>query len=493
MVIVETIALSTMVCNDLVMPVLLRTRATRSRSAARPDRPAARHPARRRSSRVVLLGYLYFRLAGEAYALVAIGLISFAAVAQFAPAMIGGHVLEGRRRAPARSPACCAGFAVWLYTLLLPSFAKSGWLPACFVERRAVRHRAAQALALFGLAGLNDITHAMLWSMLANVGAYVVVSRGRRARRSPSRRRPRASSTSSGTRPASGHARVEGHGVGAGSRARCSRGSSAAERAQAALAGVRAAGAASGRRASCRPTPALVQFVETALAGAIGGASARIMVASAVKEDALSDGRGDGDARRGLAGDRLQPRARAEVARARRPPRPSCARPMRGCRSSTGMKDDFVSTVTHELRTPLTSIRAFSEILHDNPALDADERQRFLAIIIQESERLTRLINQVLDLAKLESGRAEWQVERASTCRRWSRMRSPPPASSSPPRASRSTFGAGRRAAGARRSRPAGAGAASTCCPTRRSSARPAPAAWRSTSTGDGARRRACA
>ena len=40
------------------------------------------------------------------------------------------------------------------------------------------------------------------------------------------------------------------------------------------------------------------------------------------------------------------------------------------------LKDDFVSTVTHELRTPLTSIRAFSEILHDNPDLDAAERQR---------------------------------------------------------------------------------------------------------------------
>jgi signal transduction histidine kinase len=74
------------------------------------------------------------------------------------------------------------------------------------------------------------------------------------------------------------------------------------------------------------------------------------------------------------------------------------------------LKDDFVSTVTHELRTPLTSIRAFSEILHDNPDLPAEERQKFLNIIIQESERLTRLINQVLDLAKLESGRAEWRV-----------------------------------------------------------------------------------
>ena len=74
------------------------------------------------------------------------------------------------------------------------------------------------------------------------------------------------------------------------------------------------------------------------------------------------------------------------------------------------MKDDFISTVTHELRTPLTSIRAFSEILHDNPDLERPQRVRFLGIVIKESERLTRLINQVLDLAKIESGNAEWHT-----------------------------------------------------------------------------------
>jgi signal transduction histidine kinase len=72
------------------------------------------------------------------------------------------------------------------------------------------------------------------------------------------------------------------------------------------------------------------------------------------------------------------------------------------------LKDNFITTVTHELRTPLTSIRAFSEILHDNPMLEQDQRMEFISIIVKESERLTRLINQVLDLAKLESGNAEW-------------------------------------------------------------------------------------
>jgi signal transduction histidine kinase len=76
------------------------------------------------------------------------------------------------------------------------------------------------------------------------------------------------------------------------------------------------------------------------------------------------------------------------------------------------LKDDFISTVTHELRTPLTSIRAFSEILLADPEVELGERVRFLGIITRETERLTRLINQVLDMAKISSGRADWQMTR---------------------------------------------------------------------------------
>jgi len=75
------------------------------------------------------------------------------------------------------------------------------------------------------------------------------------------------------------------------------------------------------------------------------------------------------------------------------------------------LKDDFLSMVSHELRTPLTSLRAFGEILQDNPNADAAEREQFLSIIITESERLTRLIDQLLDLAKLEAGRMDWSLQ----------------------------------------------------------------------------------
>jgi len=73
------------------------------------------------------------------------------------------------------------------------------------------------------------------------------------------------------------------------------------------------------------------------------------------------------------------------------------------------MKDSFLSTVSHELRTPLTSIRSFAEILltYDE---DRDTQREFLTIINDESDRLTKLINDFLDLSKIESGRMQWET-----------------------------------------------------------------------------------
>ncbi len=72
------------------------------------------------------------------------------------------------------------------------------------------------------------------------------------------------------------------------------------------------------------------------------------------------------------------------------------------------LKDDFMSSVTHELRTPLTSIRALAELMGDDAEMPAAQRQQFLGIMVAETERLSRLVNQVLDMAKIESGHADW-------------------------------------------------------------------------------------
>jgi signal transduction histidine kinase len=84
------------------------------------------------------------------------------------------------------------------------------------------------------------------------------------------------------------------------------------------------------------------------------------------------------------------------------------------------LKDDFMSSVTHELRTPLTSIRALAELMRDEPEMPAGQRQQFLDIVVAETERLSRLVNQVLDMAKIESGHAEWHntdVDLVALCR----------------------------------------------------------------------------
>ena len=72
---------------------------------------------------------------------------------------------------------------MWLYTLLLPSFAKSGWLPIMFLSEGMFGIDLLRPQQLFGLTGLDEITHCLFWSLLANIGCYVGVSLAATARR----------------------------------------------------------------------------------------------------------------------------------------------------------------------------------------------------------------------------------------------------------------------------------------------------------------------
>ncbi|MBI3810921.1 MAG: GAF domain-containing protein [Nitrospirae bacterium] len=78
------------------------------------------------------------------------------------------------------------------------------------------------------------------------------------------------------------------------------------------------------------------------------------------------------------------------------------------------LKSDFVSKVSHELRTPLTSIKGFAEILLSYQDVDQKTQKEFISIIHEESERLTRLINDILDLSKIESGKTDWHIQSIS-------------------------------------------------------------------------------
>ena len=176
MVVVETIALSIMICNNLVVPLLLRQRA---------ERPEILHDMgktlitirRLAIALVLVLAYGYYRMIGSSAALAQVGLISFAAVAQFAPAFFGALIW---RRATSRGAMAglMAGTAVWAYTLLLPSIADAGWIGKGLIEQGPFGLGFLRPRMLFGME-LDALSHGVLWSLAANIFAYVGFSLSR--------------------------------------------------------------------------------------------------------------------------------------------------------------------------------------------------------------------------------------------------------------------------------------------------------------------------
>ncbi len=400
MVIVEAIAVSTMVCNDLVMPLLLRTWRFRGRSGG--DLTRLLLTIRRLAILVLLLlGYVYYRLAGEAYALVSIGLISFAAVAQFAPAALGGMYWKGGTRAGVLA-GLAAGFGFWVYTLMLPSIARSGWIPSGFVDQGLLGLTWLRPEAFFGLEGLDGLTHSLFWSLTANVAAYVMVSLYTR----PSAREASQAllfvdvfQRGQEGQPVfwQGRARI-------GDLIRLTERFLGRARARQMFEDHASSTGTAGEHADAR----LVQRVETQLAGAIGSASARIMVASVVEEE---EDLGLDDVLRILdeaSQLRRYSQALEEKSRSLEQATAELRAANEQLKSLDRLKDDFMSSVTHELRTPLTSIRALTEMMHDDPDMPTGQRQEFLGIMATETERLSRLVGQVLDMARIEAGHADW-------------------------------------------------------------------------------------
>jgi Na+/proline symporter/signal transduction histidine kinase/CheY-like chemotaxis protein len=176
MVIVESVALSIMVSNDIVVPLLLKRGAAKSGESN--DAGARLVTTRRVAIFVILfLAYVYYRSAGDAQ-LAAIGLLSFAAIAQLAPAFFGGLIW---RRGTARGAIAgmTAGILLWLYTLLLPSIFDSSMTGAKILTDGPWGLALLRPQALFGI-DLPPLVHGVLLSLLFNVACYIGFSLSRR-------------------------------------------------------------------------------------------------------------------------------------------------------------------------------------------------------------------------------------------------------------------------------------------------------------------------
>ena len=415
MIIVETIALSVMMSNHLLMPLLVRVPAAQPALQTRWFAYLGRVALQSRRLAVVavlLLAYGYYVEVGKQLPLVNTGLVSFAAVAQFVPAVLGGLYWKGGTRRGATA-GLLAGFGLWFFTLVLPTMLVGpGKLPPSILTEGVAGLAWLRPSALFGLDGLDHLSHGLFWSWFFNIGLYVGVSlavpptalelRQADVFVDVFQRRSLAEEVA-GWQGRTPFPDVRALLLGFLGKKRTNQAlRTFATRFPDALplpteqAPVQALTSAD---------PRLLTYAEKLLAGSLGPASARLLLASVAGVEQISYDNVVGilkESQQLLEANRQLQKQSRQLQRLTDELRAAYDQ----LQALDQRKDEFLYTVTHELRTPLTSIRALAEILTDNPDLEEAERQRFQLTITREAERLTRLISLVLDLEKFESGQA---------------------------------------------------------------------------------------
>lgn len=381
MVVVCTIALSTMISNHWLMPLWLMLRRKPQSDDPEDLRGFVLNARRLAILTVMAVGWLYYQATGGTAALASMGLVAFTGMAQVMPAMIGGLLWRGANRNGAYAGVGC-GFLLWLAMIFLPSVGVGGAPqvppgvdPLAFAIFLSL---AVNTLAFIGLSifGMPDPVERL--QGLSFVSAVDPVRHSRTPR---------------------GADQVEPLLV----MARRVWGTEDALRffqAEAAFQG----------KSGYLPdlTPRFLTRLERRLAGSIGAATAHAMIDSVAggSELTVSDLMQVADeAQRAKEETQRLENARAELARTARQLREANDK----LTALSIQKDAFLGQISHELRTPMTSVRAFSEILRTPDLSDAD-RDRFAKIIYDESGRLTRLLDDLLDLSVLESGQAQLSV-----------------------------------------------------------------------------------
>ncbi|MGB2222138.1 hypothetical protein [Neptunomonas sp.] len=169
MIIITTMTLSTMVSNHLILPIIeLTPKAQVMRSYLLQIRWLL--------VAIIIFGSYWFELEfSDSYILVAIGLLSFVAILQFAPAVFGG-IFWSRANSAGAFSGLLAGFLVWCYTLGLPTFIKQGWLPPEILINGPWDIYWLRPEALFGLDNFTPVTHSVIWTLGVNISVYVIGS-----------------------------------------------------------------------------------------------------------------------------------------------------------------------------------------------------------------------------------------------------------------------------------------------------------------------------
>ncbi len=403
MVIVSSIALSTMVSNHIIMPIALRLPWI-SLEASGDIRRFLLNIRRASIILILLLGFLDFRLSSQSDALASIGLISFVGVAQFLPALIGG-LFWRQATAHGAIAGLLGGFLTWAYTLFLPSF-KGGFILSEHDIGFGLWNQALlRPQALFGLEGLDPLVHATFWSMAVNLTLFVLISLLRSQK--PLERLQSTLFVDVFRTPATDTSRFVNRSATRYDLNMLAQRILGPEEAYALF---QEAEQRHGlKRDQSLADDAFISELERKLAGSIGAASARAMISQVVIGETISLYElmkiADETQRIRDYSHRLEQKSRQLEATAGQ-----LKNANQRLTLLDSQKDDFLSQVSHEVRTPMTSIRSLSEILLDTDDIPRQQAERFLHIIHEESIRMTRLLDGILDLSLLEGEQAAWPL-----------------------------------------------------------------------------------
>lgn len=399
MIIVETIALSTMVSNNLVMPILF----SRQGFMNTVDQ-SIRHVilrVRRLSIIVILLVALLFDVyIAQYFSLVSIGLISFAGVAQLVPSILGGLFWKSASKNGALL-GIIIGFLIWFYTLIVPALVNTHIIDYAILDMGPFGISWLNPQALFGLQGFDSITHSLFWSMLFNCLAYFWISLYSKLN---AQEVFQAQLFVDIDKYNSAEQNIMWRGTAYMPELHTLLSNFIGQSRAQNLIQNYAARHKIDLQSTNKADPRMVYFIERILAGVIGSASARIMVSTVTKEDEISLKEVFQMLQESQQLIELNKELRkksTELTRASEQLKEAYTK----LKQMDEAKDEFLYTVTHELRTPLTSIRSMAEIVYDHPDLEEAQRQQFLGAVVKESERLSHLITQVLNLEKYESGK----------------------------------------------------------------------------------------
>lgn len=386
MVVISTLALSTMLSNNLIIPYGFLKKYSKGESSENTE--SIKNIRRIAIFSLIIVAYFFYRSFTLNRSLVSIGLISFVIIAQLAPAFFGGLIW---RRASSKGAVygIIIGFLITVYTLIIPFTIDSQMLSSSFVNEGLFGIQFLKPYQLFGLQLFEPVPHAFFWSLFFNVLVYIITSVSFVGNyRERNFAEMFVDSTKYGELYEDGYV-WKGEAYVRDIREVLTRflGEKRTER---------ALNLFYIKNGINKKTPyadaRLVSFSEKLLTGSIGSASSRILISSVVKEEEIS------------LPEVLNILDETQKAKASN----------KELKERDKQKDAFLDTVAHELKTPITSIRALSEILLDDDDIEIETKKQFLTSILSESQRVSRLINNILDIEKLASGKQVLELKENS-------------------------------------------------------------------------------